>query len=261
MRYGLLLVLMVITSQTFAAVREENVEYRAGDTVMKGYLVWDDTKGDKQPGVLVVHEWWGLNDYARMRARMLAELGYTALAVDMFGDGKNSEHANDAKAFTKSVNEKQGLAEQRFLAARGFLLNRPTVDKNKIAAIGYCFGGSTVLNMARLGVDLAAVVSFHGNLETQTAAESGKVKAKILVLNGAEDKFVSAQSIEAFKHEMDQAGADYRFINYPAAIHGFTNPDAGRLGKANDLPVAYNAEADKNSWAAMRQLFNEVFHR
>ncbi|MGY6277556.1 dienelactone hydrolase family protein [Methylomonas sp. MgM2] len=259
MRVAIFVCLLFVSVQTQAALREENVEYRAGDTVMKGYLVWDDAKGEKQPGVLVVHEWWGLNDYARMRARMLAELGYTALAVDMYGGGKHSEHAKDAKAFVKSVNEQQGLARQRFVAAKAFLISRPTVAKDKVAAIGYCFGGATVLNMARLGVDLNAVVSFHGNLETDTPAEKGKVKAKILVLNGAEDRFVTPESIAAFKKEMGDAAADYQFVNYPGVIHGFTNPDADRLGKANDLAVAYDAEADKQSWAAMRQLFKDVF--
>lgn len=261
MRVALLFVLLFVAAQTRAALHEENVEYRAGDTVMKGYLAWDDAKGDKQSGVLVVHEWWGLNDYARMRAKMLAELGYTALAVDMYGDGKNSEHAKDAKAFADSVNETQGVAQQRFKAAREFLASRPNVDKDNIAAIGYCFGGSTVLNMARLGVDLKAVVSFHGNLETQTPAEPGKVKAKMLVLNGAADKFVTPESIAAFKKEMIGAGADYQFVDYPGVLHGFTNPDADRLGKANDLAVAYDAEADKQSWAAMQQLFKDAFGR
>ena len=259
MRVVLLFFCLFVSVQTQATLREENVEYHAGDTVMKGYLAWDDAKGEKQPGVLVVHEWWGLNDYARMRAKMLAELGYTALAVDMYGDGKNSEHAKDAKEFVKSVKEKQGVAQQRFVAAKEFLAGRPNVDKNKIAAIGYCFGGSTVLNMARLGVDLKAVVSFHGNLETQTPAQQGKIKAKVLVLNGAADKFVTPESISAFKKEMTEANVDYQFVNYPGALHGFTNPDADRLGKANELAVAYDAEADKQSWDAMQQLFKEVF--
>ena len=179
----------------------------------------------------------------------------------MYGDGKNSEHAKDAQSFMKSVTETQGVAQQRFQAAKEFLASRPNVDANKIAAIGYCFGGSTVLNMARLGVDLKAVASFHGNLTTKTPAQAGKVKAKVLVLNGAADSFVTAESIAAFKQEMDQAGADYQFINYPGAVHSFTNPDADRLGKANNLNVAYDAKADKESWVAMQALFNEVFGR
>lgn len=261
MKYGLLFLLLLVSALSQAALREENVEYRAGDTVLKGYLVWDDAKGDHQPGVLVVHEWWGLNDHARKRARMLAELGYTSLAVDMYGDGKNSEHAKDAEGFMKSVTEKEGVSRQRFVAAKEFLASRPNVDAGKIAAIGYCFGGSTVLNMARLGIDLKAVASFHGNLTTQTPAQAGRVKAKVLVLNGAADSFITRESIEAFKQEMTQAGVDYQFINYPGTLHGFTNPDADRLGKANNLKVAYDAKTDRESWAAMQALFNEVFGR
>ncbi|MCQ8105534.1 dienelactone hydrolase family protein [Methylomonas sp. SURF-2] len=259
MKLVLLLISFLVSPALLAALHEENVEYRAGDTVMKGYLAWDDAKGAKQPGVLVVHEWWGLNDYARQRARMLAELGYTALAVDMYGDGRHSEHGKDAAAFMNAVTAKAGLAQQRFEAARELLVGRPNVDAAKIAAIGYCFGGATVLNMARQGLDLAAVVSFHGNLVTETPAQPGKVKARVLVLNGAADSFVSPESIDAFKREMTGAGANYRFVDYPGVIHGFTNPDADRLGKANGLAVAYDAEADRKSWAAMRELFDEVF--
>lgn len=259
MKYLVLLGSLLFAPHIQAALHEENVDYRAGDTLLKGYLVWDDAKGDKQPGVLVVHEWWGLNDYARKRARMLADLGYTALAVDMYGDGKYSEHGKDAAAFMNAVTGRAGLARQRFEAARELLVSRPQVDAGKIAAIGYCFGGATVLNMARQGVDLAAAVSFHGNLATETPAQAGKVKAKILALNGAADTFVTPESIAAFKQEMAQAGADYRFVDYPGVIHGFTNPDADRLGKLNGLAVAYNAEADRQSWAAMRELFRQVF--
>ena len=158
-----------------------------------------------------------------------------------------------------SVLEHANIGKQRFLAAKDLLTKQPGVDAGKIAAIGYCFGGATVLNMARSGVDLAAVVSFHGNLVTKTPAEPGKVKAQILVLNGADDSFVTAESIANFEKEMQQAGVKYRFVNYPGAIHGFSNPDAYRLGKANHMSIAYNAEADKKSWAAMQELLQTVF--
>jgi dienelactone hydrolase len=260
MRY-LLCLALCFSSGVQAALHEQAVSYTASDTTMQGYLVWDDAKGDKQPGVLVVHEWWGLNDYAKQRAKMLAELGYTALAVDMYGDGKSSEHAAEASAFMASVVERAGVSQQRFAAAEEFLRKQTSVDPGKIAAIGYCFGGATVLNMARSGADLAAAVSFHGNLATQTPARAGQVKARILVLNGAADEFVSADSIAAFEQEMKLAGADYRFVNYPGVRHGFSNPDADRLGKANNLPIAYDADADKQSWEAMRQLFREVFKK
>lgn len=255
----LLLLALLFSSGLQAALHEQTVNYPAGDTTLKGYLVWDDAKGAKQPGVLVVHEWWGLNDYARQRAKMLAELGYTALAVDMYGEGKTSEHAAEAAAFMNSVVEHAGVSQLRFTAALAFLKKQASVEPSKIAAIGYCFGGATVLNMARLGTDLAAVVSFHGSLATQTLARPGQVKARVLVFNGAADDFVSADSIAAFDQEMTQAGVDYRFVNYPGVRHGFSNPDADRLGKANNLPIAYDAEADKQSWDAMQQLFSQIF--
>lgn len=259
MKMCLLFLTLLFSPYLRAALHEETVSYQAGNTTLKGYLVWDDAKGHKQPGILVVHEWWGLNDYARKRARMLAELGYTALAVDMYGDGKTSEHGNEAASFMNAVIEQTGVSQQRFLAAKEFLQAQPNVNADKIAAIGYCFGGSTVLNMARIGTNLAAVVSFHGNLQTQTPALAGKVTARVLALNGADDGFISADSISTFKQEMTEAGVSYQFVNYPGAKHSFTNPDAERLGQANKLPLAYNAEADQQSWQAMQQLFQEVF--
>ncbi|WNV04667.1 dienelactone hydrolase family protein [Candidatus Methylospira mobilis] len=262
MKRFLILLFLLFSPPLHAALHERVVDYRAGNVLLKGYLVWDDAYGTKQPAVLVVHEWWGLNDYARERARMLAGLGYTALAVDMYGEGKSTEHASDASGFMNNVLEHADVARERFLAAKALLERQPMVDASKkTAAIGYCFGGATVLNMARQGVDLAAVASFHGNLATRTPAQPGAVKARVLVLNGADDSFITQDSIRAFEQEMQHAGADYRFINYPGAVHSFTNPDADRLGKANNMPLAYNAAADKASWEAMKQLFNGVFGR
>lgn len=260
MKRHLILLMLLFNPCLHAAIREETVDYRAGEeTRLKGYLVWDDAKGTSQPGVLVVHEWWGLNDYARQRAHKLAELGYTALAVDMYGDGKNTLHPEEASAFMKSVADHADLAKQRFLAAKSFLEKQTTVDARRIAAIGYCFGGSTVLNMARQGVDLKAVVSFHGNLVTNTPAAKGEVKARVLVANGADDSFITKESITSFEKEMTDAGANYRIVNYPGAKHSFTNPDADHLGKVNNIPLAYNAEADRKSWQAMQDLFQAVF--
>ncbi|MGD0959835.1 MAG: dienelactone hydrolase family protein [Methylomonas sp.] len=259
MKYLLFSFFLMFSSLLHAAIQEKNVEYTANDTALKGYLAWDDAKGVKQPGVIVVHEWWGLNDYARKRARMLAELGYTALAVDMYGDGETSEHPNEASAFMRSVMEHAGIAEQRFRAGMDFLRQQASVDAENIAAIGYCFGGAVVLDMARLGLPLKAAASFHGNLQTKTPAQSGKVLAEVLVLNGGADSFVTQDSIKAFETEMKQAGASYQLINYPGALHGFTNPDADQIGKANNIPLAYNAQADAESWQAMRDLFNRVF--
>ena len=241
------------------SIEGKAVQYSAGGTVMKGYLAYDrDVKG-KRPGVLVVHEWWGHNEYARKRARMLAEMGYTALAVDMYGDGKQAMHPDDAGKFSSELMKNFDTAKARFIAAEEFLKKQPTVDSGRIAAIGYCFGGGIVLNMARQGADLKGVASFHGSLSAVKPAAPGAVKAKILVLHGAEDKFITPEQIEVFKQEMKEAGADFRFIAYPGAMHSFTNPDADKLGKQFNLPLAYNEEADKKSWEDSGKFLKAIF--
>lgn len=254
-------VAMVLPAAAGAAIEGREVDYRAGATHLKGYLAYDDSQSGKRPGILVVHEWWGLNDYARKRARMLAGLGYTALAVDMYGEGKTATHPADAGKFASAVSKDLPLAKKRFLAGLEPLRSQPTVDPTRIAAIGYCFGGGIVLAMARAGVDLNGVVSFHGSLGTGAPAEPGQVKAKILVLNGADDPFTTPEQLAAFKQEMAAAGADYRIINYPGAKHSFTNPDADAYGKKFNLPLAYNAQADKESWQAMQEFFQRIFAR
>ena len=242
-----------------AAVVAREVDYLSGETPLKGYLAFDDSVQGKRPGVLVVHEWWGLNDYARRRARMLAELGYRALAVDMYGGGKTTTHPDDAGKFAGEIRKNLPEAKARFLAALDLLKRQPTVDPDRIAAIGYCFGGGVVLEMARAGIDLKGVVSFHGSLATDRRAKPGEVKAKMLVLNGADDPMTTPEQIALFKSEMASAGVDYRFISYLEAKHSFTNPDADAYGKKYHLPLAYNVEADKKSWQAMKEFFKEIF--
>ena len=242
-------------------IEGKEVEYSAQGVVMKGYLAYPENIKEKQPGVLVVHEWWGLNDYARKRARMLAEWGYTALAVDMYGDGKQATHPDEAGKFASEVMKKFDVAKVRFTAALDFLKQQPTVDPTRIAAIGYCFGGGVVLNMARQGADLKGVASFHGALTAVKPAQPGMVRAKILVLNGADDKFVTPEQIEAFKKEMKSAWADFWFISYPGAIHSFTNPEATALGKKFNLPLAYNAEADQQSWLELQKFLDKIFRK
>lgn len=255
------LLLAAVASPLWAAVVGNEVAYRSDDTLMKGYLAYDDAIKGKRPGILVVHEWWGHNDYARSRARQLAELGYTALAVDMYGDGKQATHPADAGKFSGELRQNMPVAEARFKAALHLLRDQPTVESEQIGAIGYCFGGGIVLEMARHGIDLKAVASFHGSLSTATPPEKGAVKARILVANGADDPFVKPEEIKIFKAQMDAVGADYQLINYPGAKHSFTNPDADRYGQQFGLPLAYNADADKASWTAMQQMFTEVFSR
>lgn len=237
----------------------KTVEYSAQGVVMKGYLACDDHIKEKRPGVLVVPEWWGLNDYARKRARMVAELGYTALAVDMYGDGKQAMHPDDAKKFSSELMKNFDDAKARFTAAMEFLKQQPSVDPTRIAAIGYCMGGGVVLNMARQGVDLKGVASFHGGLTAVKPAQPGGVKAKVLVLHGGDDKFIPPEQIEAFKQEMKSAGVDFQFISYPGAVHSFTNPDADELGKKYNMPIAYNADADRKSWGELKGFLSKIF--
>ena len=235
------------------------INYSDGETNMNGYLAYDNNIKGKRPGIIVVHEWWGHNDYAKKRARMLAELGYHAIALDMYGDGKQADHPSDAGKFSGAVKKNMAVAEKRFMAAYKVLQDQNNVAKDKIGAIGYCFGGGIVLEMARRGVDLDGVVSFHGSLGAETAAKKGNVKAKILVANGQADPFIKKESISAFKKEMKAANVDFTFIDYPGAKHAFTNPGADIYGKKFKIPLAYNAEADKKSWAEMKRFFSEIF--
>jgi len=251
--------LLLAASSASAEIQTEELTYSGGGVEMKGFLAYDDATDDKRPGVLVVHEWWGHNPYARKRARMLAELGYTALAVDMYGDGKLAEHPKDAGAFSSAVMGDMDSAKARFLAAMKPLQAHPTTDPERTAAIGYCFGGGVVLHMARFGVDLDGVVSFHGSLGTQTPAKKGGVKPALLVCHGADDSFTPQEQIDALKKEMAEAGADLTFIAYEGAVHSFTNPDADKFGKEFDLPLAYHKVADETSWADMQKFFKKIF--
>ena len=238
---------------------EKEIEYSADGMNFKGFLVYDANIEGKRPGVLIVHEWWGYNDYARKRAKMLAELGYTAFALDMFGNGKQADHPEDAGKFAMEVFNNIESAQTRFMAAYNLLKEQETTDPDKIAAIGYCFGGGVVLHMARIGTDLNAAVSFHGSIQPITPAEPGKVKSFIMVCNGADDPMVTEEQISNFKTEMDNAGVQYKFINYEGAKHSFTNPIADSVGARFNMPLAYNEKADKESWEEMKKLFNQTF--
>lgn len=240
-------------------VTAEELTYSAGDTTqLKGFIANDINKEGKKPGILVIHEWWGHNEYVRKRAEMLAELGYVALAVDMYGDGKQANHPDDAGKFAMSVMSNMDLAKARFDAALKALKNNQAVDTTKIAAIGYCFGGSVALTMANAGEDLDAVAAFHSGVELPIIP-SADLKAKVLVCNGAADPFISAESAENFKKQMDSVKADYKYIAHEGALHAFTSKDADSLGKLFNLPLAYQKEADEQSWAALQELLQSVF--
>lgn len=256
---GVIFILMMVVTSARAEIRGEPVDYKAGDVTMKGYMAYDDSITGKRPGILVVHEWWGHDEYARRRARMLAELGYTALAVDMYGEGKQANHPDDAGKFSGEIRKNMELGRERFLAAMKVLKENRFTDPGRIAAIGYCFGGSVVLQMARDGMDLAGVASFHGGLTTTAPAKPGAVRAKILVLHGADDQFITPEQIEDFKREMEAAGAPYLFISYPGAKHSFTNPEADNYAKKFDIPLGYSADGDKKSWSEMQSFFKDIF--
>jgi dienelactone hydrolase len=247
----------VATAQ--AAIKEEPVTYKAGDTTLKGYVVYDDATGAKRPGIIVVHEWWGITPHVRGEARKLAEQGYIAFVADMYGDAKTADNPTDAEKLMMSVLGKPDVMQSRFNAAKDALARHPTVNASRIGAEGFCFGGGVVLDMARTGANLAAVSAFHAGLDSVVGKPApGKVKAKILVQNGADDPFVKPEEVTAFKSEMDAAKADYRYISYPGAVHAFTNPDATKLGKQFNLPLAYNAKVDQESKAESSKFFAQT---
>ncbi len=254
---GLMLALSV--APIFAAVKGEEVQYKAGDTVLKGYLAYDDAVRGKRPGMLVVHDWWGHGDFVHDRARALAALGYTALAVDMYGGGKQTDDVAEADRLSGQISGNVPLMKARFDAGLAVLRKHKTVDPKRIAAIGYSFGGKVVLDMARQGADLAGVVSYWGLVGTQHPAQKGRVKAKVLVFNGKDDPMAPPEQIRQFQQEMTAAGVDYKLVDYPGLKHAFTRPDADARGKRHNLPLAYDAKADGESWAEMQSFLQHGF--
>ena len=252
---------LLLSSTAYAEIISKEIDYKQGDTIMKGMLAYDDAIKGKRPGVLIVHEWWGHNKHARDKAMMLAKEGYVAFAVDMYGNRKNAEHPDDAGKFSSAVAGDMPLAKARFIAAMDTLKTQPNVEPDQLAAMGYCFGGGIVLNMARMGVELKGVSSFHGSIATKNPAQKGDIRTRIRVFNGAADPFVKAEQIEALKAEMKNAGVDFEFINYPDVKHSFTNPDADAAGKKFNLPLEYNAAADKDSWQRNLEFYKEIFSR
>jgi len=258
-RLIVLILFTLLSNAAYSAVRGEEVSYQSGDTRMQGYIAYDDALTGPRPGVLVVHEWWGHNEYARKRARLLAAMGYTALAVDMYGEGRTADHPEDAGRFAGEVRKNMAAATERFQAAMALLQKHPTVNPEQLSAIGYCFGGGLVLEMARRGLDLDLVASFHGSLGTDMPAKEDQVKARIMVYHGADDPFVKPEQITAFNEEMEAAGIDYQFISYPGAKHSFTNPEADSFGAKFELPLAYDLEADHLSWADMLEQLSVTY--
>jgi len=261
MRRALVVLLLFGIGMAQAKVIGRAVEYRAGGVTLKGYVAFDNSLKGKRPGVLIVHEWWGNNDYSRKRANMLASLGYVAFAADMYGNGKVVGTPADAGKLSGEVMKDAAAMKERFDAAVQVLKKNKSVDPNRIGAVGYCFGGGVVLNMACAGEEMKGVVSFHAGLGSVTAPRRGVVKARILVCNGAADKFNPDEVVKNFRTGLDSAGAAYTFINYPDALHSFTNPASTAIGKKFNIPLAYNEKADKQSWSDMEDFFKKVFAR
>jgi dienelactone hydrolase len=247
--------------KTHADIKTATIDYEINGQPFQGTLSVDDSIKGKRPGVLVVHEWWGHNAHANKRAEMLAKLGYTAFALDMYGAGKVASHPDDAKKFMEATLADMKVAEARFNAALKLLQQQPTVEAGKIAAIGYRFGGGLVLHMAKVNPELAGVVSYHGALgiSANTKPTATPIKTKIRVFNGADDPFIAKEQIDAFEQDMKAIGADYEFIDYPGVKHGFTNPEADGFALKFDMPLKYDEKADKDSWEKTQVFFKKIF--
>lgn len=235
------------------------IEYAVGDALHQGYLAYDDEIAGARPAVIIVHEWWGLNDYIVRRAHMLAELGYVALAIDMYGGGSVAQDTDQAGALMTGVLNDMETGTAALRSGYDLLLSQPGVDPERTAAIGYCFGGAMVLHMARIGLPLSAVASFHGALGSFHSAEPGSIKPRILVCHGAADSMVTMEDLEGFKQEMDTAKADYEVLLLADAKHGFTNPEADVNAEKYGIDLGYQQSADEKSWAALQALFSKVF--
>ena len=248
-------VLMIVAS-AHAGIQTKTITYKHGDLDCQGFLAWDDSVQGPRPGVLVLHEWWGLNDYARHRAEELAKLGYVALAADMYGEGKTAAHPKEAGEMASKVRANVEDWRKRAAEALEVLKSQPQCDKTKLAAIGYCFGGSTALQLAYSGADLKAVATFHAALPAPTQAEAQQIKPTILICHGADDSFIPASAIKAFRSALDQANVKYEFVAYRGARHSFTVSDADKHGNAG---MKYDKAADEDSWKRMQALFTAKF--
>jgi dienelactone hydrolase len=247
---------LVLVGSVSAAVQTKKISYKVGDLQCQGFLAWDDAVKGPRPGVLVLHEWWGLNDYTRGRAEQLAKLGYVAFAADMYGAGKVTEHPKEAGEMASKVRANVEDWRKRAETGLDVLKEQPQCDKTKLAAIGYCFGGSTALQLAYTGADLKAVVTFHAALPAPKPEEAKSIKPTLLICHGADDKFIPDEAIKAFRDALDKADVKYEFVSYPGAVHSFTVPSAD---KHNIAGMKYNKAADEDSWKRMTALLAEKF--
>lgn len=246
-----LAILALTASLANAEVKTKVIEYQVGDQTFDGFLAYDDAIEGPRPAVVVFHEWWGLNDYAKKRTKMLAEQGYVAFAADMYGDGQFVDHPKDAGQMAGKVRANVDTWQKRAVAALDVLKKQPQCDPAKIAAIGYCFGGSTALQLGYTGADIDAIATFHAALPTPTKEQAEAIQAKVLVCHGADDGFVSQESIDAFQEKLKDAEVDLNFTAFPGAVHSFTVEDSGKHGNPG---MQYNKEADEKSWAMLLEL-------
>lgn len=256
---GLAAPLILAGSLAFADIQTQTIEYQVGNQPFTGYLAWDDQWQEPRPGVLVVHEWWGHNEFARQQAKKLAAAGYAAFALDMYGTGKLAEHPDTARQFMQDATGDPKQIRVRFEKALNILRNHDSVDGERIAAQGYCFGGAVVLNMARLGVELKGVVSYHGALASPIQAQPGMVKARIQVYTGGADTMVPAEQVAGLVREMQEAGADLTLVSFPGVLHSFTNPEADRFAERFGMPVGYDEAAARRSWDGTLNFYREIF--
>ena len=244
-----------------AELRTETVEYTVNDKTFTGYLAWNDSDQGKRPGVLVVHEWWGHNEFARDQAEKLAAAGYTAFALDMYGKGRVTDHPSEAQTFMKEATGDLEVLTARFTAAMEQLKQHDTVDADRIAAQGYCFGGAVVLNMARLGMDLDGVVSYHGSLGSPIEPSPGEITASIQVYTGGADQMVPAEQVGDFATNMQQAQADFVITSFPGVLHSFMNPGADAIAEEYDMPVGYDQAAAERAWDGTMAFYQRIFQQ
>ena len=251
-----LLCLLLSSHEAWAKVQTKSIPYQHGEVALEGFLAWDDSVQGSRPGILVVHEWWGLNDYARQRAQQLASLGYVAFAVDMYGTGKVTTHPDQAGKWMNQVQANVSQWQARAIQGLAVLRKQNLVDPNRIAAIGYCFGGATVVELAYSGADIQGAVSFHGSLPLPQSGTDRQTKAKLFLAHGNLDPFVKEEHVRKFRHALDNARIDWQMVVYAGARHSFTNPGADAHGMD---ALQYNAQADKRSWKHMQVFFDEIF--
>lgn len=255
-RIFLSLLFLSLTWTAQAAVVTKTIEYRDGNTVMEGFVAYDDALAGRRPGILVVHDWMGFGAFSNNKAVELARLGYTAMAVDIYGKDVRPQNTDQAGQLIGIYKSDRPLLRRRILAAFETIKSEPSVDSSKIAVMGFCFGGTTALELARSGAAIKGVVSFHGGLNTPTPADAKNIKARILALHGADDPFVPVDEVAGFEKEMNDAHIDWQLVKYSGAVHAFTNPAAGN---DNSKGAAYNEKADRRSWIAMKDFFEEIF--